>query len=122
MFIAYVIVTVLAAAANIFSATLDFIRYKQVLINMAKAGVPESWVTMLGVLKGAGAETQASGWCLPQPTSRICVGGPCDESATPGQSTVSFTEEDDYCADGSAAAIAACRNRQIGLAIIAEVT
>ena len=43
-------------------------------------------------------------------------------AATPGQSTVSFTEEDDYCADGSAAAIAACRNRQIGLAIIAEVT
>src|SRR5712691_9714143 len=55
MFIAYVVVTVLAAAAYIFSATLDFIRYKQVLINMAKAGVPESWVTMLGALKAAGA-------------------------------------------------------------------
>jgi hypothetical protein len=41
--------------ANIFSATLDFTRYKQVLINMAKAGVPESWITMLGTLKGAGA-------------------------------------------------------------------
>ena len=39
MFIAYVAVTVLAATANAFSATLDFIRYKQVLINMAKAGV-----------------------------------------------------------------------------------
>jgi hypothetical protein len=37
MFIAYVVVTLLAAAANIFSATLDFIRYRQVLINMAKA-------------------------------------------------------------------------------------
>ena len=55
MFIAYVVVTLLAAAANIFSATLDFIRYKQVLINMAKAGVPESWITMLGILKAAGA-------------------------------------------------------------------
>ena len=55
MFIACVVVTLLAAAANIFSATLDFIRYKQVLINMAKAGVPESWITMLGVLKAAGA-------------------------------------------------------------------
>jgi hypothetical protein len=51
MFIAYVVVTLLAAAANIFSATLDFIRYKQVLINMAKAGVSESWITPLGILK-----------------------------------------------------------------------
>ena len=55
MFTAYIVVTVLAAAANIFSATLDFTRYKQILINMAKAGVPESWITMLGTLKGAGA-------------------------------------------------------------------
>jgi hypothetical protein len=45
----------LAAAANIFSATLDFIRYKPILINMAKVGVSESWVTTLGVLKAAGA-------------------------------------------------------------------
>ena len=55
MFIAYVVVTLLAAAANIFSTTLDFIRYKQVLINMAKAGVSDSWITVLGTLKGAGA-------------------------------------------------------------------
>ncbi len=55
MFTTYVVVTVLAAAANAFSATLDFIRYKQVLVNMAKAGVPESWITMLGILKAAGA-------------------------------------------------------------------
>jgi len=55
MFIAYLIVTVLAAAANIFSATCDFVRYKQVGIAMAKAGVPESWMTMLGILKAAGA-------------------------------------------------------------------
>ena len=55
MFIAYVVVTLLAAAANIFSATLDFVRYKQVLINMAKAGVSVSWITPLGILKAAGA-------------------------------------------------------------------
>ena len=55
MFTAYVIVTVLAAAANIFSATRDFVRYKQVSIAMAKAGVPESWMIMLGILKAAGA-------------------------------------------------------------------
>src|SRR6266705_3462682 len=55
MFAAYLIVTLLAAAANIFSATLDFIRYKQILINMARVGVPESWITILGILKAAGA-------------------------------------------------------------------
>jgi len=55
MFTVYIIATVLTAAANFFSATLDFIRYKQVLINMAKAGVPDSWITMLGTLKAAGA-------------------------------------------------------------------
>jgi len=55
MFTAYIIVTVLAAAANTFSATLDFIRYKQILINMAKVGVSEAWITILGILKAAGA-------------------------------------------------------------------
>jgi len=55
MFIAYIVVTVLAAAASAFSATLDFIRYKQILINMAKVGVSESWITTLGILKAAGA-------------------------------------------------------------------
>jgi DoxX-like family len=55
MFVAYLIVTVLAAATNIFSATCDFVRYEQVSIAMAKAGVRESYMTTLGILKAAGA-------------------------------------------------------------------
>jgi hypothetical protein len=55
MFIAYLAVTFLATAVNIFSATLDFGRYKQVLINMAKVGVSDSWITTFGALKAAGA-------------------------------------------------------------------
>jgi hypothetical protein len=55
MFTAYIIVNVLAAAANAFSAGCDFVRYKQVSIAMAKAGVPDSWMTTLGILKAAGA-------------------------------------------------------------------
>jgi hypothetical protein len=40
MFTAYIVVTLLAvAAANTFSAALDFIRYKQILTNMARVGV-----------------------------------------------------------------------------------
>ena len=74
MFTAYIVVTVMAAAANIFSATLDFIRFKQVLINMAKAGVPESWITMLGTLKGAGALGLLVGIRVP-PIGTAAVGG-----------------------------------------------
>jgi hypothetical protein len=55
MFITYITGTVIAAAANMFSAILDFIRYKQVLINMKEAGVSESWIRILGILKAAGA-------------------------------------------------------------------
>ena len=55
MFTAYDVVSVLLAVALAASAALDFARYEQVLINMAKAGVPESWLTMLGALKAAGA-------------------------------------------------------------------
>jgi hypothetical protein len=55
MFTAYVVVTLMAIAANTFAATADFMRLKFVLITAAKAGVPESWMTMLGILKAAGA-------------------------------------------------------------------
>ena len=65
MFTAYLIVAVLAAAANIFSATCDFVRYKQVSIAMAKAGVPESWMTRLGILKAAGALGLLAGIGMP---------------------------------------------------------
>ena len=55
MFSAYVVVTLMAIAANTFAATADFMRYKFVLITAAKAGVPESWLPMLGAFKAAGA-------------------------------------------------------------------
>ncbi len=55
MFTAYIVVTLLTAGANIFSAACDFVRYRQVTIAMAKAGVPDSYMTTLGILKAAGA-------------------------------------------------------------------
>jgi len=55
MVITYIVVTVLVAIANAFSAALDFGRYRKILIAMAKARVPESWLTTLGILKAAGA-------------------------------------------------------------------
>jgi DoxX-like family len=55
MFAAYIIVTVLAAAANIYAATNDFRRPEWLVSTMNKLGVPESSLPILGVLKAAGA-------------------------------------------------------------------
>jgi DoxX-like family len=55
MFTAYVIVAVMAITANAVIAAADFTRAGFVLANSAKVGVPESWLTPLGVLKAAGA-------------------------------------------------------------------
>ena len=65
MFTAYVVVSILAAAALTFSATADFVRYEKVLVNMAKAGVPEAWLPRLGALKAAGALGLLVGIWLP---------------------------------------------------------
>ncbi len=55
MFAAYVVVTVLAAPANIYAATNDFRRPQWLLSTMNKLGVPESSLPILGILKAAGA-------------------------------------------------------------------
>jgi hypothetical protein len=55
MFVAYLIVTLLAAAANIYAATNDFRCPDWLLANMKKLGVRESVLPTLGILKGAGA-------------------------------------------------------------------
>jgi hypothetical protein len=52
---AYVIVTVLAAAANAYAATQDFSRAEWIVDNMTRLGVPQSRLFMLGALKLAGA-------------------------------------------------------------------
>jgi hypothetical protein len=55
MFTAYVVVTLMAAAATAFTATADFLRPQWVLANMTRAGVPQSRLFSLGALKAAGA-------------------------------------------------------------------
>jgi DoxX-like protein len=56
MFTAYVIVTLLAVAANGFSGIAAIAHFKPILPGMARAGVPESWLTFpIGTLKTAGA-------------------------------------------------------------------
>ncbi|MGE5135177.1 MAG: DoxX family protein [Gemmatimonadota bacterium] len=56
MVIAYVVITVLAIAANTFSGVAALAHFKPILPGMARAGVPESWLTFpIGTLKTAGA-------------------------------------------------------------------
>src|SRR5436305_15129854 len=56
MFTAYVVVTLLAIAANTFSGVAALVHFKPILPGMAKVGVPESWLTFpIGTLKTAGA-------------------------------------------------------------------
>ena len=55
MFTAYVAVTVLAAAANTWAATVDLTRPQWLLVNMTKVGVPHSQLFVLAALKAAGA-------------------------------------------------------------------
>src|SRR6266516_7290084 len=56
MFTAYVVVTLVAIAANGFSGVAALVHFKPILPGMVKAGVPESWLTFpIGTLKTAGA-------------------------------------------------------------------
>jgi len=56
MFTAYVVFTLLAIAATIFSGLATLVHFKPIIPGMLKAGVPESWLTFpIGTLKTAGA-------------------------------------------------------------------
>ncbi len=55
MSITYVVVTTVAFVATSFIAIADLVRAEFVLANSARVGVPESWLTALGLLKAAGA-------------------------------------------------------------------
>jgi len=53
---AEVTVTLLAAAANALSGVAALLHFRPILPGMARAGVPESWLTFpIGTLKTAGA-------------------------------------------------------------------
>lgn len=58
---AYVVVTLLAIVATGSIAAADLARAEFVLTNSAAVGVPDSWLTTLGLLKAAGAAGLALG-------------------------------------------------------------
>src|SRR5438270_6550026 len=55
-FTVYVVITLVAIAANAFSGVAAMVHFKPIVPQMLKAGVPESWLTFpIGSLKTAGA-------------------------------------------------------------------
>ncbi|GAA2600734.1 DoxX family protein [Actinomadura fulvescens] len=74
MSVAYVIVTVLAAAANLFAAGLDFVRHPMIVSNLAKTGLSERWVIPAGVLKGAGGLGLLLGFAVPAIGTAAAIG------------------------------------------------
>ncbi|WP_216208750.1 DoxX family protein [Amycolatopsis aidingensis] len=65
MFTAYLVVTLLTAAANLAAALADFLRAEWILGNMDAYGLPRSWINPLGVLKAAGALGLLAGFAVP---------------------------------------------------------
>ncbi|MEV0317823.1 DoxX family protein [Streptomyces sp. NPDC050658] len=65
MFVAYVTVTLLTAAANFWAACVDYVRSPQVLANMDAVSVPRSWLFPLGHLKLAGGVGLLTGFAVP---------------------------------------------------------
>jgi hypothetical protein len=63
--VAFVLVTAVAAAANIAAAAVDLLRAQWVLDNMTKYGLPHSWLIPLGLLKAAGAAGLLVGFAVP---------------------------------------------------------
>jgi uncharacterized membrane protein YkgB len=65
MFMAYIVVTVLAAAANIWAATNDFRRLEWITANLDRLKVPPSWLPTLGILKVLGGVGLLVGFVAP---------------------------------------------------------
>ncbi|MCX4533856.1 DoxX family protein [Streptomyces sp. NBC_01669] len=74
LFAFHLTVALLTVALTTMSAVLDFVRYEPVLANMAKAGVPASSLTMLGVLKAAGALELLVGFAVPVIGTSAAIG------------------------------------------------
>ncbi len=66
MNVAYILVTILAAVATGYAASNDFTRPDWMIENMKSLNIPQSWLTTLGVLKGAGAVGLLAGLMMPK--------------------------------------------------------
>ena len=63
---AYLIVTILAACANIYAGICDFTRPSWILASMKNLGIPLRWLPTLGALKALGGLGLLAGIAIPQ--------------------------------------------------------
>ena len=61
----YLVITILAAAMNIYAATNDFRRPDWILANIKRLGIHERWLTTLGILKALGGVGLLAGLGIP---------------------------------------------------------
>ena len=74
MSLAFVVVTILSAAALIFSVSADFLLRDQVVANMGRAGVPASWLPTLAFVRAIGALGLLVGLRVPLVGAAAAVG------------------------------------------------
>ncbi|MFB6623284.1 MULTISPECIES: DoxX family protein [unclassified Streptomyces] len=74
MFIGYAVVAALLALALSASAFLTFTRSPQIVGNMTKLDVPESWLPRLATLKAAGALGLLAGLAVPALGGAAAIG------------------------------------------------
>jgi DoxX-like family len=74
MLTAYIAVTVLAAAANIWAATNDFRRLEWIVANLDRLKVSRSWLSTLGTLKVLGGLGLLAGLAAPSIGVAAAVG------------------------------------------------
>jgi hypothetical protein len=74
MFIGYVAIAVVAAAMNVWAASLDFRTAESAVANAAKVEVPPSWLLPLGALKVAGAVGLIAGIAVPLIGAAAAIG------------------------------------------------
>jgi hypothetical protein len=74
MFTAYVVVTVLAAAANLYGASADFTRPDWIVANMDRLGISQAQLVPLGALKAAGGIGLLVGLAVPEIGAAAGVG------------------------------------------------
>jgi hypothetical protein len=65
MFAAYVVITLLTAAVNLYGATADFTRPAWLMDNMTSLGLSEERLAPLGVIKAVGAAGLLVGFAVP---------------------------------------------------------
>jgi hypothetical protein len=74
MYVIYLVITILAALANGYAASLDFVGAESVKVVADRVGVSQRWMVPLGVLLGSGAVGLLAGFAVPALGTAAAIG------------------------------------------------